>query len=70
MLPDLQPDDIVRLRKLHPCGGSEWKVLRLGADIRLECCTCGRITFLARRDLARQLKSVRTPEPPKENHGP
>ena len=33
MLPDLQLEDILRLRKPHPCGGVEWKVVRLGADI-------------------------------------
>ncbi len=58
VLPDLQLDDIVRLRKPHPCGSSEWKVVRLGADIGLECCHCGRRVMLSRRELARRLKMV------------
>lgn len=58
MLPDLQLDDLVRLRKPHPCGGYEWKVIRLGADIGLECRTCGRRVLLTRRELARRLKTV------------
>jgi hypothetical protein len=37
MLPDLQLGDMLRLRKVHPCGSYEWKVVRLGADIGLEC---------------------------------
>lgn len=57
MLPDLQLDDIVRLRKLHPCGSFEWKVVRLGADIGLECRGCGRRVLLPRRQLAHQMKS-------------
>jgi hypothetical protein len=58
MLPDLNLNDIVRLRKPHPCGGYEWKIVRLGADIGLECLTCGRRVLLARRILARRLKNI------------
>jgi hypothetical protein len=58
MLPNLELDDIVRLRKSHPCGSFEWKVVRLGADIGLECLRCGRRVLLPRRQLARQLKSI------------
>ena len=58
MLPNLELDDIVRLRKSHPCGSYEWKIVRLGADIGLECLGCGRRVLLPRRQLARQLKSI------------
>jgi hypothetical protein len=58
MLPDLQLGDRVRLRKPHPCGSFEWRVIRLGADIGLECLTCGRRVLLPRRDLSRRLKTV------------
>ena len=56
MLPDIQLDDRVRLRKLHPCGSDEWTIVRLGADIGLECVKCGRRVLLPRRTLARRLK--------------
>ena len=58
MLPDLNLDDILRLRKPHPCGGYEWRVVRLGADIGLECLTCGRRILLERRVLKNKLKTV------------
>jgi hypothetical protein len=58
MLPDLHLNDVLRLRKAHPCGGYEWKVTRLGADIGLECTTCGRRVLLPRRKLARRMKTV------------
>jgi hypothetical protein len=58
MLPDLQLGDIVRLRKPHPCGGYEWKITRLGADIGLECTRCGRRILLPRRILSRRLKAI------------
>jgi len=60
MLPDLQINDTVRLRKPHPCGSYDWKVYRLGADIGLECLTCGRRVLLPRRTLAHRLKKVLT----------
>lgn len=56
MLPELEPGDILELRKPHPCGSALWQVVRLGADIRLECLGCGRRVMLPRRRLARQLK--------------
>lgn len=58
MLPDLNLNDVVRLRKPHPCGSYEWRVVRLGADIGLECLQCGRRVLLPRRTLARRLKLV------------
>jgi hypothetical protein len=50
-------DDIVRLRKPHPCGSFEWTVVRIGADIGLTCNTCGRRVLLPRRTLEKRLKA-------------
>lgn len=49
-------DDVVRLRKPHPCGSYEWVVVRLGADIGLKCLTCGRRVLLPRRTVEKRLK--------------
>jgi hypothetical protein len=54
---EFRMEDVVRLRKPHPCGGFEWKVVRLGADIRLECLGCGRRVLLPRRELEKRLKA-------------
>ena len=40
--------DVIRLRRAHPCGGSEWRVDRLGADIGLRCLACARHVLLER----------------------
>jgi len=56
MLPDLETNDILRLKKPHPCGGYNWRITRLGADIRLECLTCGRRVILTRREVRNRLK--------------
>lgn len=49
--------DVVRLRKQHPCGGDTWVVVRLGADIGIECTTCHRRVLLERRVLERRMKT-------------
>lgn len=46
------------MRKPHPCGGYEWRVVRLGADIGLECLTCGRRVMLERRKLKNRMKKI------------
>ena len=53
---DLRLDDVLRLRKPHPCGGYEWRVVRLGADIGLVCTTCGRRVLLTRREVEKRTK--------------
>jgi hypothetical protein len=58
VLPELELDDVVQLRKPHPCGGYEWKVVRLGADIGIVCLKCGRRVLLPRRNLAKRVKKV------------
>jgi hypothetical protein len=47
--------DVVRLRRAHPCGGTDWQVDRLGADIGLRCLSCGRHVLLERRQLESRL---------------
>lgn len=62
MLPDLQLNDLVRMKKPHPCGGTIWKVTRLGADIGLVCTQCKRRILLSRRELSRKMKKNLGPE--------
>lgn len=52
----LYMNDVVRLRKPHPCGGYEWKIVRLGADIGIVCLTCQHRVILTRRDFEKRVK--------------
>jgi len=52
---DLRLGDRLRLSRRHPCGGDEWQVVRLGADIGLVCATCSRRVLLERAQLERRL---------------
>ena len=56
MLPDLELNDLLRLLKPHRCGSYEWTVVRLGADIGLECKGCSHRVMLTRRELAKRVK--------------
>jgi hypothetical protein len=47
--------DILRLRRRHPCGGTDWQIDRIGADIGLRCLTCGRHLLVERRAVERRI---------------
>ena len=50
--------DVITTRKAHPCGSSEWTVIRTGADIKIRCNRCGRIVMLDRESFIRRRKAV------------
>ena len=37
---DVQVNDILVMKKEHPCGAKQWLVLRSGMDFRLRCTGC------------------------------
>lgn len=50
--------DKVRLRKKHPCGSYEWVVVRVGADIKIKCCQCGRMVMMPRSKFEKSMIEV------------
>ena len=56
MVMEIRLDDVVRLKKKHPCGGYEWRVVRPGADIGMECTTCRRRVLLVRSEFERRVR--------------
>ena len=64
MYDEIRLGDIVQMRKPHPCGSSQWEVVRLGADIGIRCSGCQRRVLLPRSQFTRQVKGlVRRGEP-------
>jgi hypothetical protein len=57
MVLEIRMGDLVRLRKPHPCGGYQWQVVRLGADIGMVCGTCGHRVLLPRREFEKRVKT-------------
>lgn len=49
-------NDIVEMKKQHPCGSKEFEVIRLGADIKIKCTGCGRIVMLPRSKFQKDAK--------------
>ena len=52
-------NEIVTMKKQHPCGGTDWKIVRIGADIKLQCVTCGKYINLTRDELKKRAKAMR-----------
>ncbi|MBR3804508.1 MAG: DUF951 domain-containing protein [Clostridia bacterium] len=58
MITKLNVGDKILTKKPHPCGSSEWTVVRLGADVKIKCNGCGRIVMLTPTDFERRLKKI------------
>ena len=56
---DIQVNDILTMKKAHPCGGKDWLVLRVGADFRLRCLGCGREVLGPRSKFEKAVRQVR-----------
>lgn len=50
--------DILMLKKAHPCGSTEWEVLRTGMDFRIKCLKCGHSVMIPRVKLEKDIKKV------------
>ncbi len=55
---DIQVGDILKMKKQHPCGSSEWEVLRVGADFRLKCTGCGHQIMIPRVKAEKNVRGV------------
>lgn len=53
---NLNVGDVITLKKKHPCGSHEWKLLRIGADLKIECLGCGRVVMIERQKLLKRIK--------------
>lgn len=58
IIPIIKIGDILETRKEHPCGAKSFKVLRTGADIKLECTGCGRTLTLERIKVEKMIKKI------------
>ena len=51
-------NDIVTLKKGHPCGENKWEILRTGADIKLKCLGCDKIVWLTRLEFNKRIRKI------------
>lgn len=55
---DFGLNDVVEMKKPHPCGTNAWKIIRLGADIRIKCTGCQHSVMIPRREFEKKVKKV------------
>lgn len=58
MKNDYQLESTVTMKKNHPCGSNEWKITRIGADIKIKCLNCGRSIMMPRIEFNKKLKKI------------
>lgn len=51
-------NNIVEMKKPHPCGTNNFQIVRMGADIKIRCTNCDRTIMMPRRDFDKRLKKV------------
>ncbi len=51
-------NQIVEMKKNHPCGCNKFKIIRVGVDIKIECTNCGRTIMLPRINFNKKIKKV------------
>ena len=59
---DLHLHDKVELKKAHPCGSTQWEILRVGMDIKLKCLGCGHELMLPRSKAEKSIRKILTEE--------
>lgn len=55
---DIHVGDVLELKKVHPCGSKNWRVLRVGMDFRLKCEGCGHELMLPRAKAEHSIKKI------------
>lgn len=54
----IRPMDKLQLKKPHPCGGDVFRVLRVGAEVRIVCEHCGRDLTVDRIKLEKAVRRI------------
>ena len=55
---DVRLQDLLVMKKAHPCGSKEWLVLRTGMDFRLRCQGCGHEVLLPRSKAEKNIRQI------------
>ena len=55
---DIHVNDILKMKKPHPCGSQEWLVTRVGMDFKLRCQGCGHEVMLPRNKVEKNIRKV------------
>ena len=64
---DIRLNDILLMKKAHPCGEKRWKVLRIGADFRLRCLGCNHEIMVPRFKAEKNIRGIEREESTEKN---
>ena len=59
---EIKVDDVLVMKKPHPCGCNEFVVRRIGADIGIRCLKCDHYMLVARKKLEKNIKNIKNEE--------
>lgn len=59
---DVRVGDVLIMKKQHPCGSSQWKVLRIGADFKMRCLGCSHEIMSPRSKIEKNIKKIQREE--------
>lgn len=52
-------NDIVSLKKGHPCGENKWRIERMGADMKLRCLGCDKLVWMKRIEFDKKIRKIK-----------
>ena len=55
---DIRVNDVIVMKKEHPCGERQWVVLRTGADFCLRCKGCGHEIMVPRFKAEKNIRNI------------
>lgn len=58
MIETYELNDIVKMKKTHPCGEDRWRIIRTGCDVKIKCLGCGRIVMLPHEEFIKKAKRI------------
>lgn len=57
-------NDIAITKKEHPCAArcNRWKIIRVGADVKIKCESCGHVVMLSKFKFEKAVKKIEASE--------
>lgn len=59
---DVRVGDVLTMKKQHPCGSNQWRVLRIGADFKMKCMGCEHEIMSPRSKIEKNIKRIQREE--------
>lgn len=51
-------DDLVKMKKAHPCGTDEFKIMSMDGGLTLKCTKCDRVLAFTKKDFEKYVRKI------------